>query len=74
MPARLPIPPETRQRREPLWLGLQRLRRRRAMPSLQAAELWATFLDAHDGSTEAALGELVGVLLEAGLLARERSW
>lgn len=73
MPARLPAAPDSR-RRQPQWLRLHHLRRRRAMRSAEAGEVWATFLAVHDGDLEAALGELVAVLLDADLIAQERSW
>ncbi len=36
--------------------------------SADGRALWAEFLEAHDGDPEAALGEVVAALLEAGLL------
>lgn len=69
MPARR-IPAATddsRRRQQAHWLRLHHLRRRRAAHSGRAA-------DAHDGDTESALGELVTVLLEAGMIAPERQW
>ncbi len=65
---------DSRRRQQPHWLRLHHLRRRRAAHSGQAAEVWETFVLAHDGDTESALGELVTVLLEAGMIAPERQW
>ncbi len=75
MPARrIPAADDSRRRQQPHWLRLHHLRRRRAAHSAHAAEVWQTFVLAHDGDTGAALGELVVVLLEAGMIASERQW
>ncbi len=69
----LPSDRDSRRAQQPQWLRLSRLRRRRAARSQEARELWATFLVAHGDDAEAALGEVVAALLDADLLARERS-
>lgn len=41
--------------------------------SRKGAEMWNALLEDHDGDTASALGELVAVLVDAGLLGKERA-
>lgn len=51
-----------------------RLGARRPLEARYAASLWEEHLRAHDGDEAAALGELVGAVLEAGLLPERPRW
>jgi hypothetical protein len=55
---------------------LSTLRLRRTPPTPHASDVWEAFVAAHDGDPFAALGEIVILLAEAGLLPDEidRRW
>lgn len=61
------------RRRTNVRMWRSRLRQRQPLDTGLAVALWTTFLDSHGGNLEAALGELVASLMEAGVL-EEQQW